>query len=221
MTKALTISISIGNRKVGNIPSFNLPPVSSCLNSATCKEFTDDVGVRRKCYAIQPYEMYPSTKKAWDKNFLLCQKNLESVERQLTVYFKRANVLLFRIHTSGDFFSKEYLAMWIRIAKKFPSVKFLAYTKVYGFFKGLELPSNLTVLLSYMPSINVESAKRFSNMIGLPMAYATTERPEGFITCPEQVLKGKENGITCAECKICWNLNSLKRPMNIHFIPHR
>lgn len=217
MSRACNISISPGNRKVGNIPSFNLPPIETCLNSKTCATFVDDLGNQRRCYAVQPYTMYPQTKKAWDRNFQLCKKDLFAVERKLSAYFRASNILLFRIHTSGDFYSKEYLDMWIRIAKKFPNVKFLAYTKVYGFFNKLQLPRNFTVFLSYMPSISLEAATRFSNMIGLPMAVATTKRPKGFITCPEQTTKQ----ITCSECKICWNVNNLKRRMNIHFIPHR
>ena len=216
------VSVSSGNRKVGAIPSFNLPPVESCLNSATCAKFVDDAGISRKCYALHPYVSRPNVTKAWSQNFEAAKHHLVYLERSLILYFKRGVARLFRIHTSGDFFSKEYLAMWLRVISRFPSVKFLAYTKVYGFFKGLTLPKNFVVILSYMPSIPVEQAIRFSGLIGLPMAYASSKNPGGnFISCPEQVLKKSGRNMTCAECQICWKLNELKRPTNIHFYTHR
>ena len=211
------MSISKGNTKTGAIPAFNLPPVQSCLNSATCAKFVGTDGKNYRCYALSPYERYKQTRAAWDRNFELAQNDLPELKKQLLKYFRKFNGRLFRIHVSGDFHSREYLNMWLDVIKQNPDVKFLAYTKVYGFFKGLDVPKNFSVLLSFMPSIPVKQAEKFAGMIGLPMAHATGERPDGFITCPEQTSGKKTN---CAECKLCWNLNELKRPMNIHFLPH-
>jgi hypothetical protein len=213
----IKMSISSGNSKTGKIEAFSLPPVESCLNSSTCASFAGKDGKQYKCYAIRPYTQYKQTKAAWDRNLELARNNLPELEKQLVKYFKRYNGLLFRLHVSGDFVSKEYLDMWIRVIRRYPNIKFLSYTKVYGFFKGLDLPKNFSVLLSYMPSIPTEQAKNFSKVIGLPMAHATDQRPDGFITCPEQSSNKKTN---CVECKLCWNLPQLKRVMNIHFIPH-
>lgn len=217
----MELKFSSGNVKTGAIPAFNIPPVETCLNHSTCSSFKDSNGRKRNCYAKQSYKMYPNAKKVWDTNYALAKSDLNEFKRQLIKYFKRFNGRFFRIHVSGDFFSKEYLNTWIEVIKEFKHIKFLAYTKVYGFFKGLELPKNFTVLLSFMPSIPVNQALNFSKKIGLPIAYAG-EKPlnmseDKFITCPEQTT-GKK--ITCADCKLCWNVNNLKRPVNIHFIPH-
>ncbi len=209
--------ISKGNKKTGGIDNFNLPPIKSCLNHKTCATFTDKAGKKHKCYAVQPYTQYKQTRRAWDENFSLAQTDLPELEKQLLKYFKGYNGKLFRIHVSGDFFSTEYLDMWIRVIKANPDVKFLAYTKVYGFFNNKELPGNFTVLLSFMPSIPTEQVVSFAKKIGLPVAHATDKRPDNFITCPEQTTDRKVN---CAQCKLCWNVNELKRPMNIHFLPH-
>jgi len=213
----LLISVSKGNSKTGAIAAFNLPPIKSCLNSSTCASFKDAAGKEHKCYATLPYNRYKATKAAWDRNFEIAQNDLPELEAQLVKFFKSYNGQLFRLHVSGDFFSKEYLGMWVRVTKRFPDVKFLAYTKVYGFFKGLELPKNFSVLLSFMPSIPVPQATKFAEQIGLQIAHVTDERPVGFVTCPEQTTDRKVN---CVECKLCWNISSLKRPINIHFIPH-
>lgn len=214
---AIEMAISSGNTKTGKIPAFNLPPVKSCLNHSTCASFTDETGKKFKCYAVRPYVQYKQTKAAWDRNFELAQTDLKELKAQLLKYFRSFNGRLFRIHVSGDFFSEQYLDLWIEVAAKNPDVKFLAYTKVYGFFKDRTLPKNFSVLLSFMPSIPVKDAENMSKEIGLPMAHATSERPDGFITCPEQSTGKKVN---CAECKLCWKLPELKRAVNIHFLPH-
>lgn len=217
----IVISISKGNSKMGSIPSFNLPPIEACLNHKTCSSFTDDKGKKHRCYALKSYGMYPNTKTAYDNNFELAKTDLIELESQLTAWFKlNRNTSLFRIHSSGDFFSREYLDMWIRIALKFPKIKFLAFTKVYGFFKGLTLPKNFSVLLSYMPAINYKQAKKFSEMIGLPMAYASSKElnKRNLVMCPEQV--NTKDTVNCVSCQLCWKIPELKRPINIQFLPH-
>lgn len=217
----IIISVSKGNSKMGNIPSFNLPPVESCLNHKTCSSFIGNKGKRHRCYALKSYSMYKNTKSAYDKNFELAKTDLAELESQLTAWLKlNRNTNLFRIHSSGDFFSKEYLDMRVRITLKFPKIRFLAFTKVYGFFKGLTLPKNFSVLLSYMPAINYKSAKKFSEMIGLPMAYASNQdiKERNLVMCLEQV--NTKDTVNCANCQLCWKLPELKRPINIQFLPH-
>lgn len=217
MTK-IDMSISQGNKKVGKIDSFSLPPVESCVNSKTCAVFTDENGKKHKCYAVQPYVMYKSVKAAYDRNFELVKEDLPELKKQLMKYFRRYNRRLFRIHVSGDFPNMEYVQMWIDVAKANPHVKFMAFTKAYGFFYKTELPENLVVLFSFMPSVPYERARKFADkMGGFPIAYASNEKAPGTITCPEQTTDRK---VTCETCQLCWKLSELKRPVDIHFIPH-
>jgi hypothetical protein len=53
-----------------------------------------------------------------------------------------------RIHDAGDFFSKDYLALWIKIAEQTPEVTFYCYTKEVTLFKQTEFPSNFKYLFS-------------------------------------------------------------------------
>lgn len=55
-----------------------------------------------------------------------------------------------RIHDSGDFFSLEYLHLWVRIAYDNPSILFYAYTKEVEMFQNIdfELPNNFRYLFS-------------------------------------------------------------------------
>jgi Gene product 88 len=53
-----------------------------------------------------------------------------------------------RIHDAGDFFSKDYLQLWIKIAELTPDVTFYCYTKEVTLFKQTEFPSNFKYLFS-------------------------------------------------------------------------
>lgn len=53
-----------------------------------------------------------------------------------------------RIHDAGDFFSEDYLHLWIRIAELTPDVTFYCYTKEVTMFKATQFPSNFKYLFS-------------------------------------------------------------------------
>lgn len=56
-----------------------------------------------------------------------------------------------RIHDSGDFFSADYLRLWLRIARLTPDVIFYCYTKEVAMFKEIvefDCPSNFRYLYS-------------------------------------------------------------------------
>lgn len=56
-----------------------------------------------------------------------------------------------RIHDAGDFFSQDYLEMWLRLARLVPEVTFYCYTKEVSMFKRVlseGCPSNFKYLFS-------------------------------------------------------------------------
>jgi predicted RNA-binding Zn-ribbon protein involved in translation (DUF1610 family) len=56
-----------------------------------------------------------------------------------------------RLHTSGEFYSVEYLASWLQIARLCPDWKFWVYTKMVSMFNGLGegvIPKNFIVVFS-------------------------------------------------------------------------
>lgn len=56
-----------------------------------------------------------------------------------------------RIHDSGDFFSEDYLRMWLHLAKLVPDVTFYCYTKEVSMFKRVvepDCPANFKYLYS-------------------------------------------------------------------------
>lgn len=53
-----------------------------------------------------------------------------------------------RIHDSGDFFSRDYLRLWLFIAGDHPDILFYAYTKEVEMLKGILPPPNFRIIYS-------------------------------------------------------------------------
>jgi len=53
-----------------------------------------------------------------------------------------------RIHDSGDFFTREYLELWLRIAEANSDILFYAYTKEVEMLKSTPLPANFRIIYS-------------------------------------------------------------------------
>lgn len=53
-----------------------------------------------------------------------------------------------RVHDSGDFFNREYLHGWLRVAQWTPDVLFYAYTKEVAMLKDTQLPDNFLIIYS-------------------------------------------------------------------------
>ena len=148
--KKTQIHISLGNTKVGKMFNFSLPPGISCsaIACATCH--------KQGCYACKSYRQYPNVRAAWNENYILCKYNLAEAEKQITAYLEKNGhkSKFFRIHVSGDFFSREYFDMWERVAARFPAIRFLAFTK---FFENIsaDVPENFTLRLSDWPGVTL------------------------------------------------------------------
>lgn len=182
------LSISPGNKKLKNIASFSLPPVESCLFHTYCAD---------KCYARKAYRAYPNTFKAYNRNFRIAKENLENLKNQLVGYLQTYNHNYFRIHVSGDFFSQKYLDMWKAIAKQFPKINFMGFTKCYSFdYTGM--PDNMKIIFSTFESMPEGTSDKIRKKYSKPIAFAGTIKPAGdyYNDCIDD----------CSECKVCWHL---------------
>lgn len=197
-----------GNSKLGKtVWNISLSPGKSC-GAVPCA---------RECYAMKAYRMYPSVKKAWDGNLAEALQEpghfgfFDSIESHLL----RAKKLprFFRWHVAGDILSEAYFRGIRRVASRFPTVKFLVFTKKHHHVnavvaeekaKGFDLPANLSVVFSAWPGL------QFENPHGLPVAYmqdgTETRVPANAIECPGQ----------CDSCGMCWSLASIGRDVVFH-----
>lgn len=184
-----TVSISDGNMKMGNLPSWSLPSGKTCSADAcrTC--------YREGCYACKMERVYPSVRKAYANNLAACQEDLDGVERALMEYFGTMTApRYFRIHVSGDFYSREYFEMWLRVIAANPGTRFMAFTKQFGIVAGYTLPANFALIRSAWPGLELPE-------LGLPTAWMRDGRddriPASAIPCPGN----------CVTCGRCWALD--------------
>lgn len=128
----------------------------SCVKAGECKRF---------CYAKQGHYRYCTVKKSLEEKYEATQKPNFVVRMAGEILYR--GVTHVRIHSCGDFYSREYLNKWIKIARLCPNVTLYAYTKNVSLFKSgsntgkkvnrvgginftrIRLPSNLKVVFSY------------------------------------------------------------------------
>lgn len=207
-----SLHISTTNSKLGFIPSFNLLPGVTCSSEA-CAHC-----LREGCYAVKNafrcgYDVDKNnTLRAWSENTVLAMYDLKRLESELIEYFSAHRLLikLFRIHSSGDFFSVEYAEMWYRIAKRFPDIRFLAFTKQWLIVRDVffhELP-NFSLVLSGWTGVEIPEELRVMYHCAWCDDGEETRIPEDAMLCPGN----------CETCGMCWYLNELKR--DTKFIKH-
>lgn len=182
------ISISMGNTKLGSkIANISLPPGSTCRKGAPC---------RRACYALKAWKQYQLTRNAWTRNLRAYRRDPGNYFREISHWLDRHKTIrFFRWHVAGDIPDLRYYVRMKRIARKYPQVKFLVFTKQYDFVSGADIPENLTVVFSSWPGLEL------SNPAGLPVAWmqdgTETRVPEDARECPGR----------CDQCGMCWSLN--------------
>jgi len=198
------ITISKGNTKLGNIPSFSLLP------GVTCSEAAKKTCFLEGCYAKRFCMFRPSVAAAYAKNTAMAKRYPGEVVRQLSAYLDKYSVELFRIHVGGDFFSKEYFNAMMVLAKRHRDTKFLAYTKQFDNINLLYVPKNFSLVLSVWN--DVKELGPFARA-GIPKAYVINHDDKIPILEPTLVCPGN-----CTNCKACFNLGATRN--SVAFYKH-
>ena len=133
-----------GNSKLGkSVFTWSTLPTNNSYHVAIDGEHYDISGTCpchcSGCYATHGCYCFPSVIASLAKKTVLAQQFMDFVERAIMAQIEADNIQLLRIHASGDFFSVEYVEMWKRIVRAFPSCLFWTYTKfapAVGCFDG-------------------------------------------------------------------------------------
>jgi len=168
--------VSTRNAKLekDGIVSINMPPLLTCPGAGECKHY---------CYAQVGMQAMGNPKRFRLRTLQLFKDDPKKFEELATFEIHRAGRRFVRWNDSGDIMSLSYLKMMVRLAKKFPDIKFYAYSKSikillkYGF---KNLPKNLKVIQSF--------GGRHDHLIDKRQPYAKvflTEKciPKGFVDC--------------------------------------
>ena len=203
------INLSRGNKKL--VPNkttayaiWNLPAIVTCpFRTRDCEKF---------CYARKAEKAYPTCLPSRERNYNISLQDDFVFRMVLTLLEIRKNCrkdrLIVRIHESGDFYSAEYVEKWIRIMDycKDEDITFIAYTKSFPFFDGIELPVNFSLRASLDLSSTDES--RYLVKANNWNTYEVVEKFFGN--------KAKCRCNDCATCNMCISRNIKAIQCEIH-----
>ena len=187
------VSISHGNRKMGEIPSVSLPACVTCNPDAPCF---------KECYAAKIERIYKTAAAAYNRNLDILNNDWDSYWGQVRNAVSMAR--FFRFHVSGDIPNAAYFKEMVITARKYPNTSILAFTKQFDIVNHYidvfgPLPNNLKVIFSNW------GAWKCNNPHGLPVC--------------EVIFKGNKPadqwkicGGNCTECACagigCWELKN-------------
>jgi len=156
------------------------------------------------CYAKKAQVQYSPTNLYRSTNFELAKNHLEYLKWLLTKQISKSRtVKSVRIHSSGDFFSQDYVDMWKTIIELFPNIKFYAYTKTESFLNFSELKKlnnfnliNSNVTLEGKQVLNYGDNDHIENLENI-----------GYFVCP--ATKKHWKGMCGKECDYCVHSNKV------------
>ena len=192
------VRIMSGNSKMGSVLHINLPPCRSCDTSLPC--YTTP----RACYARKFADLRPSCRDSWESNWKALMRDRDRYFNAIELALIRKRPRLFRWHSAGDIPDGDYLMRVLALAKHYPWVKFMAFTKKYD-LAGLNVnsrnrPKNLAVVLSGWPGVTIPGAirRRF------PTAWMRDPKHPD----PQIPADARPCGGGCDKCGLCWNLKA-------------
>lgn len=200
-----SIGLEQGNSKLGQKGEFynsvyvwNLPSVSTCPGASEwCMKNCYNADTRTDKFPIEKWQTnwwQVINKKNDLKNYII--KQLKESQEPCAV----------RLHSSGDFFSVDYINFWFDIIEMNPKVSFWAYTRswiideLYLPLRHLNSLKNMQLFASwdYTMSENPPSDWRKSIVVDSLSGIEKLDKSKDF-SCPEQFGE-KPN---CASCGFC------------------
>ena len=129
------------NKRVFN---FGLPAYISRTGKVVCRMADQCI---KFCYAKKGAYIWSNVAPAFEKRLeISMQDNFIDL---MIAEIKKKKVEYVRVHDSGDYYDKRYLAKWFKIAELLPNVRFYSYTNEVGMIKNLEsIPKNYEFIFS-------------------------------------------------------------------------
>lgn len=123
--------------------NFGIPAYKSASGKLTCPMADECV---KFCYAKKGAYVWSNVQPAFEKRYQL-SKTVEFIDA-MNAEIKKKRPDYVRVHDSGDYYSRSYLAKWITIAKDNPEVRFYSYTNMVDMMQKTDLPSNYDIIFS-------------------------------------------------------------------------
>ena len=185
--------LSMGNRKMGRVMSFSLPPIVTCNKKAPC---THD------CYAVKMEKIYPTVKNSWQNNLELLNKYWGTdFVNDIDAAIRKKKIDLFRWFVGGDIPAVWFIDNMVQIAKDNPDVSFWCFTKQFDHLAKYRetVPDNLTFILSvWPPLVPSDDLKEKYGCCYFQDKAGSYSVPEDAYVCQGD----------CEECQVCTYLGS-------------
>jgi len=197
----MTLHFSKNNRKVSaisdllgipknSVVAFDQPAGYTCPMANECQSYankmtgkiTDGKNCKFRCYAASLESAFTSVRKAHWRNFdALFGKSIDEMASIIIADMPKG-IKVVRIHSSGDFFSRDYFMAWIKVAESLPEIEFFGYTKILPYVQ-YDKPDNFNLHYSVGGKMDAEHTNEpFAKVvksvqdaikIGLPVACET------------------------------------------------
>lgn len=156
----LKITVSKGNKKIGNVLNVSLAPIVTCMNCAKCMYY---------CYDIKAVLAYPSVLYARARNTALFYLDRDLFFAKLhQVMRRRKKNKYLRFHVSGEIVDIDHFVRMVETAKMFPDFKIWTYTKMYTIINAYcdlygkeSIPGNFTVMFSEWEGVPMDNKYNF------------------------------------------------------------
>lgn len=208
--------LEAGNSKIGTssenysrVLVWNLPAVKTCPSASKwCLKWCYNADLREEKF---PHEL-------WNNNLHFFLQAEELLKTKLLSELRQSEdeSLAVRIHSSGDFFSCEYISFWIDIIKSTPNATYWAYTRSWSNDAFLPLLEELKNLKNIQLFASWDRTMKKAPE-GWRLSYVYQEEEtlgSNGIICPEQSGKVAD----CATCNYC--LVDGKSKSDVYFIAH-
>lgn len=192
--------ISRGNLKLGILPSFSLPVITTCPGKTPfCERF---------CFGLHGNFKLLNVKEANDRRLdaTLRPDFVDTIIKEI----RKVNPPAFRLHVVGDFYSVEYIEKWIDIALELEVVIFFGSTRSWR----CEFLSKTLKSFRDLKNVYIKASVDLSDPLGVPNCGWRTWSVEGEgIPCPHDA------GLVanCTACRRCWTVKDFDLKFNLRW----
>ena len=187
--------------------------VSDCVGTCRNVDCTQ-CGRRNVCYAIDSYVQYPAVTVNRVENTMQLREDIDQHFEDIYNTAVKNKVEIIRYTESGDFEDYNHFDHFIKLADRLPEVQLYVYTKNYKvlreyFNNGLELPDNVTVLISVWGDQGVVEYNEFKDHKNIKCFAVNSDIPFD-ATCPAyrkdengKVTRVHSDAVKCGNCGLC------------------
>lgn len=163
------------------VSSFDIPAGHTCPAASLCLSMADKVtgkitdgkDAQFRCYAASSEAAFKNTRLLRWHNFDLLKSLENSIDGMVELIENSLpkNIRVVRVHSSGDFFHKNYFQAWVRVAKNHPEIHFFGYTKILNYVNA-DKSDNFRLVYSF-------GGKMDAKVSNEPVAYVVNTPADG------------------------------------------